>query len=150
MYYEDFTLGQAFTMPTRTITETDLVSFSELSGDHNALHTDEEFAKTTAYGQRVVHGLLGVSVITGLLDRIGIFEGTAVALLGIDGWRFRAPIFVGDTVTSRMVIEGKRPTRHPERGLVERWFELDNQHGERLQEGHMPGLVLRRNPGGEG
>lgn len=142
LYYEDLSEGQTFTSPARTVTETDLVSFAMLSGDWNAIHTDEEFAKESFYGKRVVHGLFGLSMMTGLLDRTGLFGGSAIAMLGIKDWQFKAPIFVGDTLHFEMEIVSKRLTSKGDRGIVDRKFFLTNQGGEVVQEGHI-GIMLR-------
>jgi len=144
LYYEDLAEGQTFTSPARTVTETDLVSFAMLSGDWNAIHTDEEYARETLYGKRVVHGLFGLSMMTGLLDRTGLFGGSAIAMLGIKDWQFKAPIFVGDTLHFEMEIVSKRLTSGRDRGIIDRKFSLINQRGEVVQEGHI-GLMLRLN-----
>lgn len=141
LYYEDLAEGQIFTSPARTVTETDLVSFAMLSGDWNAIHTDEEFAKSTYYGKRVVHGLFGLSMMTGLLDRTGLFGGSAIAMLGIKDWQFKAPVFVGDTLHFEMEIVSKHLTSKGDRGIVDRRFSLINQRGEVVQEGHI-GLMV--------
>jgi acyl dehydratase len=144
LYYEDLTEGQTFTSPARTVTETDLVSFAMLSGDWNAIHTDDEFARETFYGKRVVHGLFGLSMMTGLLDRTGMFWGSAIAMLGISDWQFKAPIFVDDTLHFEMEIVSKRLTSGGDRGIIDRKFSLINQRREVVQEGHI-GLMLRLN-----
>ncbi len=142
LYYEDLSEGQTFTSPARTVTETDLVSFAMLSGDWNAIHTDEEFAKGSFYGKRVVHGLFGLSMMTGLMDRTGLFSGSAIAMLGIRDWEFKAPVFVGDTLHFEMEIVSKRLTSKEDRGIVDRKFSLINQREEIVQEGHI-GIMLR-------
>jgi acyl dehydratase len=147
LYFEDLHEGQSFTTPGRTVTEADLVAFAGLSGDYNSIHTDAEFARGTAYGQRVVHGLLGVSILTGLMDRLGIFDGSAIAMLGIDEWRFRAPIFIGDTITVEMTITALRRTSSGDRGIVGRHFRIRNQRDETVQEGSI-GLMIRCREGG--
>jgi acyl dehydratase len=143
-HLEDFAAGQVLTTPGRTITETDVVAFAAWTGDANQVHTDAEFAAGTRYGQRIVHGMLGASLCLGLIARTGIFEGTAVALLGIDGWRFTAPVFIGDTPTCTVEILGARPTSKGTYGVVERQVTLRNQRGETVQEGRMDVMVLRR------
>lgn len=142
LYYEDISEGQTFTSPARTVTETDLVSFAMLSGDWNAIHTDVEFAETTNYGKRVVHGLFGLSMMTGLLDQTGIFSGSAIAMLGIRDWQFKAPIFIGDTLHFELEILSKRLTSKGDRGIVDRRFRLINQRGEVTQEGDI-GIMLQ-------
>jgi len=146
LYYEDLTEGQTFTSPARTVTETDLVSFAMLSGDWNPIHTNQEFAQETYYGKRVVHGVFGISMMTGLLDRTGLFDGSAIAMLGIRDWTFKGPIFVGDTIHFEMEIVSKRLTSKEDRGIVDRQFRLINQRGETVQEGNIA-IMLRLKAG---
>jgi acyl dehydratase len=143
-YLEDLTAGDVFTSAARTITESDVVAFAGLSGDFNPIHTDVEFAKETPYGQRVVYGLLGLSMLTGLLDRTGLFSGSAIAMLGIRDWAFTAPLFIGDTIRFRLTIVDVRRARSGDRGVVQRYFELMNQHDEVVQKGHIDLLVRAR------
>jgi acyl dehydratase len=144
MYFEDFVEGQEFTTPARTVTEADVVSFAAWTGDYNPLHTDAEFARTTRFGERLAHGLLGTSLCLGLMARTGIFEGSAVALLGIDGWRFRAPLHIGTTVHCRITILGCRLTSRGDAGVVQRHFTLVDNQGTTLQDGRMDVLVAVR------
>jgi acyl dehydratase len=143
-YLEDLTAGDEFTSAARTITESDVVAFAGLSGDFNPIHTDVEFARDTPYGQRVVYGLLGLSILTGLLDRTGLFSGTAIAMLGIRDWTFTAPLFIGDTIRFRLTIVDVRRARSGDRGVVQRYFELINQRDEVVQKGHIDILVRAR------
>jgi acyl dehydratase len=143
-FLDDLAVGQRFVTAARTVTESDVTSFAGLSGDFNPIHTDAEFAKDTTYGQRVVYGLLGLSIATGLLDRLGVFSGSAIAMLGIDGWRFTRPVFIGDTVHLEVTILAVRPSASkPDRGVVERKLELINQRGEVVQTGRVDVLVRR-------
>jgi acyl dehydratase len=144
LFLEDLEVGQTFTGPARTITEADVVAFAGLSGDFNPIHTDAQFAKGSPYGQRVVYGLLGLSVLTGLLDRTGLFSGSAIAMLGIRDWTFTEPVFIGDTVTLRMEIRGVRPTSKGDRGVVDRYFELINDHDVVVQRGHIDLMIRSR------
>lgn len=144
LYFEDFSVGQTFVSPGRTITEADVVSFAAWTGDNNQVHTDAEFAKRTRYGQRIVHGMLGASLCLGLIARTGVFEGSAVALLGIDEWRFTAPVFIGDTLTLTVEVVGVRLTSKGNTGVVQRLLRLRNQDGQIVQEGRMDILVLTR------
>jgi acyl dehydratase len=141
---EDLAVGQVYETPARTVTESDVVSFAGLSGDFNPIHTDAEFAKNTNYGQRVVYGLLTLSVMTGLVDRTGLFSGSAIAMLGIDRWKFLKPVFIGDTVRALLTIEGVRRTSAGDSGVVERGFEILNQRDEVVQQGRIDLLVRAR------
>ncbi|WP_286343177.1 MaoC/PaaZ C-terminal domain-containing protein [Frondihabitans sucicola] len=143
-YLEDLEAGQTFVSPGRTITETDVMSFAAWTGDNNQVHTDVEFAKSTRYGQRVVHGMLGASLCLGLIARTGVFEGSAVALLGIDDWTFPLPVFIGDTLTCTVEILSTRLTSKGTTGIVERRVVLQNQRGETVQSGRMDLMVLTR------
>lgn len=145
LYFEDVEVGKTYVTPGRTITEADVVLFAGLSGDYNPLHTDEEFARQTPFGRRIAHGALGVAVVTGLLNRLGLFDGTATALLEIHT-RFVKPVFIGDTVHVEVVISDKRETRRPDQGIVVRQHRLINQRGEAVQEGTST-LMVRRRPG---
>ena len=104
MYLEDFKAGQVFDTPARTVTEADVVAFAGLSGDYNPLHTDAEFCAKTPFKQRIAHGMLGMSIMTGLAARTGMLDGSALAFLGIEDWRFQKPIFFGDTIHARTTI----------------------------------------------
>ncbi|RMG01219.1 MAG: dehydratase, partial [Acidobacteria bacterium] len=77
-YFEEFAIGQTYTSVGRTVTEHDVLTFAGLSGDYNQIHTDAEFSKNTPYGQRIAHGLLGLSIASGLAMRTGILEGTVL------------------------------------------------------------------------
>lgn len=144
LFLEDLSEGQSFTTPGRTITEADVMSFAAWTNDNNQVHTDVEFAKGTRYGQRVVHGMLGASLCLGLIARTGVFEGSAVALLGIDGWKFSAPVFIGDTVTCTVDILSARPTSNGKYGIIERLITLRNQSEETVQSGRMDIMVLTK------
>ncbi len=145
LYYEDLEVGQTFRSPARTVTEADLTIFSMVSGDWNRIHSDAEYARKTPYGQRIVHGVLGIAIVTGMFDRLGIFEDSALALLGIDEWRFIAPIFVGDTVHMELEIADKRLTSKGDRGIIDRRIRLVRHDGTVLQEGRM-GMMTKLRP----
>jgi acyl dehydratase len=83
-------------------------------------------------------------MLTGLLDRTGLFSGSAIAMLGIRDWTFTAPLFIGDTIRFRLTIVDVRRARSGDRGVVQRYFELINQRGEVVQKGHIDILVRAR------
>lgn len=144
MFYEDFEAGQIFTSPGRTVTDTDLSMFCMLSGDWHPLHSDEEYARATRFGRRVVGGVFGIALVTGAMCRWGIFDESVTAMLSVDGWRFREPIFVGDTLTVRMSILGKALTASGRQGVLERGFAILNQSGAVVQEGRSDALIRLR------
>src|SRR5258708_25561284 len=126
-YLEDLHAGEVFTSAARTITESDVTAFAGLSGDFNPIHTDVEFARGTPYGQRVVYGLLGLAMLTGLLDRTGLFSGSAIPMLCIPDWTFTPPMFIGDTIRFPPTITDLPPPSSGHPGRAARHFELLNQ-----------------------
>ena len=136
-------VGDASTSPGRTITETDVVLFSGLSGDYNELHTNTAFAAGTPFGQRIAHGLLGLSIASGLVGRLGLIEGTAIAFTGLE-WRFKAPVFIGDTIRVRAEVEKTRAMRAVGGGMVILQVSVLNQRDEVVQEGAWKVLMRAR------
>ena len=66
LYFDQLSVGDSWRSRGRTITETDVVNFAALTGDFEPLHVDAEYAATAPYGQRIAHGLLGLSYLAGL------------------------------------------------------------------------------------
>ena len=146
-YFEDFRPGQVFLSQARTLTEADVVSFAGWSWDTNPVHTDAESACHGRFGERIAHGVLGLSVALGLASRLGVFESCSIALLGIDGWRFRRPLLLGDTVRCRVEILDTRLTSKGDAGILRRRFTLLNQREEEVQDGEI-GLMVALRPAG--
>lgn len=140
-FFEDFSVGDSFTTQARTITEADVVSFAGWSWDTNPVHTDAVSAAAGRFGSPIAHGLLGMSVAMGLVSRLGLFEGSSVALLGVHDWRFIEPIRVGDTVTCELSITGTRLTSRGDAGVLERHLSLCNQDGAEVQSGRIDLMV---------
>lgn len=108
LYFEDFKEDMELESAGRTVTEADIVMFAALTGDWNPIHTDAEFAKNTIFGQRIAHGLLTLSIMSGLLMRLGFLEETVVAFYGIDKLRFTNPVFIGDTIKAKAKVVEKQ------------------------------------------
>lgn len=143
LFYEDFEAGQSWVTPARTITEADIVMFAALTGDYNPVHTDAEYAKTTPWGIRILHGPAGFAIATGLEFRLGIKEGTAAAMLGMT-WDFRGPILMGDTIRVKEKVVSKRETKKPAFGIVNFYLAIVNQRDEVVQEGEWKIMFRRR------
>ena len=149
MYFEDFAIGQRFVSPARTITEADIVAFAGLSGDYNPLHTDEEYARNTTFGGRIAHGLLGLSVASGLASRSGFLETAVLAFLGLE-WKFREPIRAGDTIRVEAEVANLKAMPRMGGGIVDVNISLLNQKGVVVQKGSWRLLVRGRPNGGQG
>lgn len=127
-FFDEYIIGSARTSVGRTITETDIVLHAGQSGDFYPHHMDAEWCKTQEFGQRVAHGTLVLSVAVGMLA--GEINEVAFSY-GYDRVRFIAPVFIGDTITSKAAIAAKRDhARKPaEYGLVEEHVSVTNQRG---------------------
>lgn len=141
-YYEEIEVGEEYESPGRTVTETDIVLFAGLSGDYNVLHTDAEFMKTSIFGERIAHGLLGLAIQSGLFTRTTRAYAT-VAFVGLR-WKFKGPIKIGDTVRLRARVSAKRDDIKPDRGLITVQRTVVNQRDEVVQEGETDVLVEKR------
>lgn len=144
LYFDDLVPGQSFSTSGRTITEADLTFFAMLSGDWHPMHSDAEFAKTTRFGERVVHGTFGIAMATGMMHTLGIFERSVIAMLDLREWRFNAPLRVGDTIRLTLTILDTEPGRSGKNGRVRRGFQLFNQDNTVVQQGESDALVLTR------
>ena len=131
LWYEDFEIGKERLTPGRTITEGDIVNFAGLTGDFSQVHTDEEFCKKTAFGTRIAHGLLVLSILTALKWRTNYTQGTGVASLGWNNCRFMKPVVIGDTIRGRWRAIDKRESKSkPGMGIVVEHSEAVNQNGD--------------------
>ena len=134
MFFSEYEIGQKFTTGRRTVTEADVVAFAGLSGDFNPLHTDAIFAAQTPFGQRIAHGMLVVSISTGLSQTLGIFEGTTIGLLE-QSFAYKAPTFFGDTIHLEMEVSQVKPTSKPGRGIVTFQARIIKQDGTIVNDG---------------
>ena len=141
-YFEEIEIGETYESPGRTVTETDIVTFAGVSGDYNILHTDAEFMKTSIFGERIAHGLLGLSIQSGLLSR-AMPPYATVTVAGLR-WKFKNPIKIGDTIRVRAEVTAKKDGTTPEGGVVTLARTVVNQRDEVVQEGETDVVVERR------
>ncbi|HKG77954.1 MAG TPA: MaoC family dehydratase [Pyrinomonadaceae bacterium] len=99
-----FTVGDSAEI-TKTITEADVQAFADLTGDHNPVHVDNAFAKTTRFGRTIAHGMLTASLISSVLANKLPGEGSVY--LG-QTLQFVAPVFPGDEITARVTVKQLR------------------------------------------
>lgn len=143
LYFEDFEVGQSFTSTARTITESDLSLFCMISSDWSAIHADAEFSAKAHHGQRLLHGTFGITFALGKLYELGVFEESAIAMLSVNKWEFKKPIFIGDTLRMKMEIIGSHYGESKRVGRIERRFTVLNQRGETVQIGESDVLVKK-------
>ena len=131
LYFEDFHVGQVFEHSLRrTVTEMDNVLFSSLTLNPQPLHLDEEFAKKTEFGQRIVNSLFTLGLLIGMT--VGETTlGTTIANLGMDKVAVPKPVFHGDTIRARSTVTGVRQSKsRADAGVVEFEHQALNQRGE--------------------
>jgi len=139
-YFEEFAVGDKMTSQGRTITESDIVAFAGLSGDYNPVHTDAEFCKGSQFGERIAHGLLVLSVASGLAWQLGFMAGTADAFLSLE-CKFTGPTKIGDTLKVSAEVAQKRGMPGSTGGMVMFNVEVKNQRDEVIQRGKWNVLV---------
>jgi acyl dehydratase len=144
LYFEEFSAGQTIKTLSRTVGEDSINAFAGLTGDYNQIHTDAEFAKNTPFGQRIAHGLLGLSVAVGLIMRTGLLEGTVIAFREIQEWKFVKPIYIGDTVHAVLTIAETKALPRIGGGALIAHVEVRNQKDETLQKGTLNLLVMSK------
>ncbi len=143
-YFEEFEVGLRITTAGRTVTEADVVAFAGLSGDYNAIHTDAEYSRNTPFGQRVAHGLLGLSIASGLAVTTGLLEGTVLAFREIGSWKFSLPVFIGDTIHVEMEIEETKSLPRLGGGSVMISLDVRNQDDKTVMKGTWSVLIKSR------
>lgn len=139
-YFEEFEVGETILTAGRTVTEADIVHFAGLSGDYNAIHTDAQVAAAGPFGQRIAHGLLVLSIATGLAVQSGLIEGTVIAFRELD-WKFSQPVLIGDTVRARLEIVEKKPLPRLGGGNITMKVSVLNQKDEVAHRGNWVMLI---------
>ncbi len=145
LYFDDLLVGQTYTSPGRTITETDIVNFAGISGDFNAIHVDHSFAATTPFRKPMAHGLLVFAIASGL----GTYSPPQriLAFIGIREWKFLHPVFPGDTIRLVCRVLDREERSRGRRGLIRWQREIINQEDRIVQAGITEVLVEGRGTG---
>jgi acyl dehydratase len=130
----DLKIGDSFSIERR-VTDELVRAFAEISGDHNPLHLDDEFAKTTRFGKRIAHGMLSGAFISAVLGYE--FKERRIVYLS-QTLRFTAPVFINDTVTATATITHIRE----DKPIVTLNTVCTNQDGEILVNGEAVVMIL--------
>ena len=144
-YYEELEPGQIIRHALgRTISEADNVLFCSLTMNTQPLHLNEVYAAQTEFGQRIVNGLLTLSLVIGI-SVSDLTEGTIVANLGYESVKHPKPVFHGDTITVETTVLAKRESKsRPNCGIVTLKHVGRNQLGEAVVEVTRSALFLKR------
>ena len=132
---DDFQIGQRATY-TKTFTEEDMQHFIAITGDVNPLHVDEQFARTTKFGRRVLQGMLTASIFSTMVGML--LPGTG-AIYRSQTLNFLLPVYLGETVRAHFVVRAIDRAKH--RLTIDSWIE--NAAGERVIEGTCEAGLLR-------
>ncbi len=128
-YWQDISIGQRFRTYRRTVTETDLVGFINVTGMLEAIFIDADYsAESGAIGGRVVPAALSYCLIEGLLFQ-SMIQGTGLAMLELEQ-KAIAPVFVGDSIWATVEVTGLRPTSKNNRAIVASQINVYNQRDE--------------------
>jgi acyl dehydratase len=133
VYLEDLEVGHELVSASRIVTAEDIEAFSELSGDHNPLHLDDEHARGAGFDGRIAHGLLVLSISSGLASDE---DDWAIGAYLEESRRFVAPVLPGDEIhTVSRITDVRRSRSKPDRGIVTMHVETRTQRGEVVLEG---------------
>ncbi|MFQ3594220.1 MAG: MaoC/PaaZ C-terminal domain-containing protein [Gemmataceae bacterium] len=142
LYFDDVCLGQEWLSLGRTVTQADVVAFAGLSGDFNPIHVDHVHAQSTAYGRPIAHGLLVLSIASGLASHAPPMR--TLAVLELREWHFREPVFFGDTIQVVSRVAEKIEKARGRRGEIVWARRVVNQQGKTVVEGSTRTLVEGR------
>ena len=148
LLFDDLSVGMEFKSAGRTVTEADIIAFAGLSGDYNQLHVDHEFASKSIHGERIAHGLLVLSILSGLSTRVPLMQAIADAIIGLAGLecRWKRATKIGDTLHVRLTVTDLSLTSKVTTGLLTLNREAINQRGEVVLESVWK-LLLRTKAG---
>ncbi|MEO8487062.1 MAG: MaoC family dehydratase [Betaproteobacteria bacterium] len=136
-HYDEVAEGDSWKR-SLTVTDAHLVIGAGLIGDFNPHHVDDDYARGSRFGTRILHGMLTSAMMGGALGMI--FHGTAIALLD-HATRFVAPVRPGDTVTTTWTVAGRTDKARHGGGIVALTVIAVNQRGETVADGKGTMLV---------
>jgi len=145
LYFEQLGVGQEIPhLVRRTVTETDNLLFCALTHNPAALHLDEEYARGTPYGGRIVNSVFTLGLMVGL----SVYDTTYGTTLGNLGWeevKFPHPVRIGDTLRAVTRVLSKRESAsHPEAGIVVFEHRAYNQHDQEVASCRRAALMLKQ------
>jgi acyl dehydratase len=141
-FLEDIAVGQTFESEAHVVTAEEIERFCELSGDFNPLHTDDDAARAAGFRERIAHGLLVLSITSGMPTEA---DDWALNAYLEESRRFVGPVYPGDAIrTVTRVTEMRRSRSNPSRGVVTSAVEVVNQDGEVVQTGTDVVMVAAR------
>lgn len=148
-YYGEIDVGATYETRSRTVTESDIGTFTNLMGIHEPMFKDREYYEETRFGTLITPGPMTFSLSAAAVLSEGFLEETVVAFLGLDSLDLAAPVRRDDTITSLVEVVDKQTTSSPDEGIVRLAVEVVNQERETVMKYEATFLVERR-PGAQG
>ncbi len=139
--FDQLQIGDRIATGSIMVTADAIAAFATLTGDQFEIHLSDAGAQRHGFPHQVAHGLLVLALVDGLKNQSAA-RFHALASLGWE-WSFRKPVFAGDTISAVLVVEGKRPTSNPARGVLTIGFEVRNQKGNVVQKGRNQLMAYR-------
>jgi acyl dehydratase len=145
-FFEDFTLGECFVLPSRTMTEAHFLAFQAASGDNHPIHYDRPYCQAHGHRDLLAHGF---QVLIQTAAGAGLFPHLVEeSLMGFieQSSRFLAPVYVGDTLYSVLEVAELEPQRTT--GVLGMRTSVHNQDGTLVMEGEQKYLLRKRSADG--
>lgn len=141
--FDELQVGDSFESAARTVTQAEVTLFAGVSGDFNPIHTDHVHSADGPFRQPIAHGLLVLSIASGL--GIQAPKTNTVAFLSIENWEFLKPVFFGDTIHVRNTVAALEPRSRGRRGIVTWTKSVINQKGQIVQQGTTKIMIKSKN-----
>ena len=141
-FFEDFTLGERFVLPSRTVTEAQFLAFQAASGDNHPIHYDRPYCQAHGHRDLLAHGF---QVLIQTAAGAGLFPYLVEdSLMGFieQSSRFLAPVYAGDTLYPALEVSGLQEQRTT--GVLSMRSSVHNQSGTLVMEGEQKYLLRRR------
>ncbi|MFP4343840.1 MAG: MaoC family dehydratase [Anaerolineales bacterium] len=140
--FADLSPGLAVETEAREVTEEAVEAFARLTGDENPLHLDDTYAAETPFGGRIAHGLLVLSLVSGLTYQLGLLQREGAAFTALE-WKYRAPVRIGDRIRARLEVQRRRALGE-QGGVIVLQVSVLNQRDEVVQRGTWTALLEHR------
>lgn len=144
VFFSDLSVGWRFVTRERTVTESEVVGYAQIVEGFHPLHVDEDYARSTRFGRRIVHGPLGLGIALALAG--GVIGDGMIALLSIGGWRWDRPLFLESPFRVEVEVTSMRRRDGRNDGVVTFATRLVDAGAEVLQEGDFDALMAVTKP----
>ena len=141
-YFEDFSIGDRFESPSKTLTDAHFMFFAGMTGDAHPIHYDVHFAANTIFGKPSAHGLLLASMTALGANELQLFVHDSMIAMLSESMTFKKPAFVGTTVHPYLEVAKLKPSSKGGILTLRAW--LEDHNGEVLVDGEHVYLVRSR------